>query len=151
MCHTALCDKAEQSDISVTWGTNRIEWQICARGGTTITTETILNRNIPTITHNSMHYSVQTAGRCNTPRSISPLVTELPTQCVPTNTDFSSTLCMSCFAADITLVVQTNWYCQLYLAHQTVDLLHCSVPQKMKCFFVGDYSHWTTHTRHAKR
>jgi hypothetical protein len=140
MCHTDLCDKAEQSDISVTAGTNRIEQQISAREATTFTTETILNSNIPIVAHNSRHYSVQTAGRCNTTRSISSLVIELPTQSVATNIDLSYRLFMSCFAADIPLVVQTNWYCQLYLAHQTVDLLHCLVSQNMKCFFVGDYN-----------
>jgi len=62
-------------------------------------------------------HSVHTTGRCNTPRFISSLVIELPIQSVATNTDFSSRLFMSCFAADIPLAMQTNWYYQLYLAH----------------------------------
>jgi hypothetical protein len=73
-------------------------------------------------------------------------VTELPRQSMATNTDFSSRLFMSCFAADIPLVVQTDWYDQGYLTHQTVDLLHCLVSQNMKCFFLGDYySEWKTY------
>jgi len=116
------------------------------RGPTKITTKMILQSNIPTVTNNSKPYSVQTAGRCNTQRFISSLLIELPIQSVATNTDFCFRLLMSCLAADIPLMVQTNWYCQLYLAHQTVDLLHCSVSQNMKCFFVGDYnSDWTTY------
>jgi len=77
--------------------------------------------NNPTVAHNSKHYSVQTTGRCNTPRFISSLLI----QSVASNTDLSSRFFMSCFAADIPLVVQTNWYYQLYLAHLTMDLLHC--------------------------
>jgi hypothetical protein len=73
--------------------------------------------NIPTVTHNSKHYSVQTAGRCNTPGFVSSLVIELPRQSVATDTDFSSKLFISCFVADIPVLVQTNWYYQLYLAH----------------------------------
>ena len=75
--------------------------------------QTTLHSNIPTVTHNSRHYSVQTAGRCNTPKFISSLLIELPIQSMATNTDFSSRLFMSCFAAEIPLVVQTNWYYQL--------------------------------------
>jgi len=52
---------------------------------------------------------------------------------------------MSCFAADIPLVVQTNWYYQLYLANWTMALLHCLVSQNMKCFFLGDYLGHTTY------
>jgi len=51
---------------------------------TTITTEMILHSNIPTVTNNSRHYSVQTAGRCNTPRYISSLVVDMPKQSVVT-------------------------------------------------------------------
>jgi hypothetical protein len=80
---------------------------------------TILHSNIPTLTHNSRHYTVQTTGSCNTPRFISSQVIELPIQSVATNTDFSSRLFMSCFAADIAVVVQTNWYCQLYIRQWT--------------------------------
>jgi hypothetical protein len=88
--------------------TNGVEGQIRQRGVTTVMTQTILHGNIPTLTHNSRHYSVQTTGRCNTSRFISSLVTDLPRQSVATNTDFSSRLFMTCFAADIPVVVQTN-------------------------------------------
>jgi len=84
---------------------------------TTIKTETILLSNNPTVTHNSKHYSVQTTASCNTKQFIISLLIEMPIQNVTTDTDFSSRLFMSCFAADIPLVVQTNWYCQLYLVH----------------------------------
>jgi len=73
--------------------------------------------NILTLTHNSGYHRVHTTGRFNTPRFFSSLVIELPIQSVATNTDFSSRLFMSCFAADIPLAMQTNWYYQLYLAH----------------------------------
>jgi len=53
--------------------------------------------NTPTVTHNSKHYSVQTADRCNTSRFISSLVIELAIQSVATNTDFSSWLFISYF------------------------------------------------------
>jgi len=115
--HTSLCDKAEQSDISVKGCTNGVEWRIRCRGVTTITKQTTLHSNIPTVTHSSKHYSVQTTGRCNTPRFISSLLIELSIQSMANNTDFISTLFVSCFAADIALVVQTNWYCQLYFTH----------------------------------
>ena len=87
--------------------------RIRRRGATTFTTDTILHSNIPTVTHNSKHYSVQITCRCNTPRFISSLLIELPRQSVATNTDFSSGFFMPCFAADIPLVVQTNFYYQL--------------------------------------
>jgi len=126
---TAYVTRQEsQLYLSVTGGRNRIEQQISVRVATTITTAMILNSSIPTVIHNSRHYSVQTACRCSTWRYISSLVIELPTQSVATNTDFSSRIFMSCFAADIPLVVQTNWYCQLYF-------LHWMVSQNMKCTF----------------
>jgi len=108
--YTSLCDKVELSVISIKGDTNGVKRRIRQRGTTTITTETILLSSTPTVTHNSKHYSVQTTGRCNTPRFIISLVIELPRQSVATNTDFSSMLLMPCFAADIALVVQTNWY-----------------------------------------
>ena len=145
MCHTSLCEKAEQSHISVKGCTNTVERRIRRRGLTSITTETTLHSNIPTVTYNSRHYSVQTAGRCHTPRSISSLLIERPIQSVATNTDFSSRLFMSCFAADIPLLVQPNWYCQLCLAHQTADILQCLVSQNTKCCFLCNYSDQKTH------
>jgi len=145
MCHTGLCDEAEQSYISVEECTNGVERLIRWRGLTSITTQTTLHSNIPTLTHNSRYYSVRTRGRCNTPRSISSLLIELPIQSVTTNTDFSYRIFTSCFAADIPLLVQTNWYCQLYLAHQTADILQCLVSQNTKCCFLCNYEDQKTH------
>ena len=73
--------------------------------------------NISTVTNNSKHYTMQTTERCNTPTFISSLLIELPVQSVATNTDCSSMIFMSRFVADIPLVVPTNWYYRLYLAH----------------------------------
>jgi hypothetical protein len=72
MCHTSLCDKAEQSDISVKVCTNRVEWGIRQRGAIThnnsqqypychtqyftaisLLSQTILHSNIPTVTYNT--------------------------------------------------------------------------------------------------
>ena len=117
MYYTSLCDEAEQSDVSVKGCTIGVEWQIRWRGAITIATQTILRSNIPTVTHNYRHCSVQTAGRCNTPRFISSLLIELPINSMATNTDCSSRPFMSCFPSDIRLVVQTNWYYHLYFAH----------------------------------
>ena len=68
--------------------TNGVEWWIRQCGVTSMKTDVILHSNIPTVTHNSRHYSVQTAGKCNTPRFISSLLIELPIQSMATNTDF---------------------------------------------------------------
>jgi len=117
MCHTSLSEKAQQSDISVKGCTSGVEWWIRCRGATTVTTHTTLHSNNPTVKHNSKHYNVQTKAMCNTPRFISSLLIELSIQSMANNTDFISTLFVSCFAADIAMVVQTNWYCKLYLTH----------------------------------
>jgi len=50
MCHTSLCDEAEQSDVLVKGCTNWVERWIRHRGVTTITTQTILHSYIPTVT-----------------------------------------------------------------------------------------------------
>ena len=106
ICHSSLCDEAEQSDISVKGCINGVEGRIRCRGVTTIKTQTILLSNIPTVSHNSKHYSVQTTGSCNTPTFISSLLIELPIQSMETNTDFSPRIFMSYFAADI------PWWCR---------------------------------------
>jgi len=93
-------------------GKNWVERWIRQRGAITIAREMIFHSYIPTVTHSSKPYSVQTAGKCNTPRFISSLVKVLTTLIVTTNRDFSFRLSTYCCSADIPLVVQTNWYCQ---------------------------------------
>jgi hypothetical protein len=52
---------------------------------------------------------------------------------------------MSCFAADIPLVVQTNWYYQLYLGTLDSGPSPVSGTTEYEMLFQGDYSDWTTY------